>query len=206
MSGWKGAMARPVPAWLLLLLLPAAIACAMAAEWIVNGCAGTSAEENPIRVNEVMTSNHSAVRTSYGETADYIEVVNASGEPVSLEGCMVALGEKDKSYIFPSGVLGPGEVALLFCDDGPGESAEGEYRANFSLPAAGCAVVIRPSGQYGEETVDVPALERDTVWMRNEDGTMERSCQRGTVFPSYVFSGRRFPRGFLRSGSRAFCS
>ena len=174
--GWKSAMGRPLPVWLLALLVPAALACGLASEWIVNGFSGLSAPDNPLRINEVMTSNRSAVRTSYGETADYVEIVNVSDGTVSLEGCMLALAAKDKNYRFPAGELAPGETALVFCDDGPGVSGDGEYRAHFSLPASGCTVVFHPAGQYREESVAVPALEPDTAWVRGEGGEWEASA------------------------------
>lgn len=67
-----------------------------------------------VQINEVMTSNSRLLRDAADNAPDWIEVRNASAEPVNLAGWTLArTAEENHMFVFPDRVLAPGN-ALWF--------------------------------------------------------------------------------------------
>jgi hypothetical protein len=69
-----------------------------------------SADAQSIVINELMTSNAGAVQDEDGDTSDWIELYNNSGNPVNLQRWTITDDslETDK-WEFPAATLQPGE-------------------------------------------------------------------------------------------------
>ena len=129
-----------------------------------------------VQINEVMTANGRLFRDSAGRTPDWIEVRNASGEMVELEGWTLARGaEESHMFIFPQRTLAPGECVLVFADSTYEDGADG-YHAPFSLKAAGDTLMLFNPAGVAVEAINIPALAQNTVY-RRVDGGWEVSAQ-----------------------------
>jgi len=98
----------------------------------------------PLRITEVAASNRSGPTDSAGETEDWVELVNASDSPLSLEGYFLTDNRRRPlKWPFPSdAVLGPGERILVWCDGETDENGAEEFHAGFKLNADGDDVSV----------------------------------------------------------------
>lgn len=132
----------------------------------VGGGAVTAVAEieasDTVQLNEVMTSNGRLFRDAAGRTPDWIEVRNASGEMVELEGWTLARGaEESHMFVFPQRTLAPGECVLVFADSTYADGADG-YHAPFSLKAAGDTLMASTATPAGLKSISVsPAALRE---------------------------------------------
>ena len=123
-----------------------------------------------VQINEVMTANGRLFRDSAGRTPDWIEVRNASGEMVELEGWTLARSaEESHMFIFPQRTLAPGECVLVFADS-TYEDGAGGYHAPFSLKAAGDTLMLFNPAGVAVEAINIPALGKNAVYRRVEGG------------------------------------
>ena len=123
-----------------------------------------------VQLNEVMTSNSRLFRDAAGRTPDWIEVRNASGEMVELEGWTLARSaEESHMFVFPQRTLAPGECVLVFADSTYEDGADG-YHAPFSLKAAGDTLMLFNPAGVAVEAINIPALAQNTVYRRVDGG------------------------------------
>lgn len=91
-------------------------------------------------INEVMPFQTNIVANSLGEFEDWVELFNASDEPVNLGGYYLSDGRTNRTkFEFPDTVVNPGQHIIVWCDgnvDLPGLHAE------FSLTSDGEQVVF----------------------------------------------------------------
>ena len=144
-----------------------------------DGSVATVAEieaSDTVQLNEVMTANGRLFRDASGRTPDWVEVRNASGAPVELQGWTLArsAGEK-RIFVFPQRTLAPGECVLVFADSTYEDGAAG-YQAPFSLKAAGDTLMLFNPDGVAVEAINIPALAQDAVY-RRVDGGWEVSTQ-----------------------------
>jgi len=122
-------------------------------------------------INELMASNHTSLEDSFGRHPDWVELFNASGEAVSLDG--VCLSDKKgelERYRFPDGiVLGPNEYLIVFCS-GLKKGLEDELHTPFKLSAAGEALYLSKDGQI-IDSVLFEDMEPDVSLCRTGDGS-----------------------------------
>ena len=140
----------------------------------VGGGAVTAVAEieasDTVQLNEVMTSNSRLFRDAAGRTPDWVEVRNASGEAVELEGWTLARSaEESHMFIFPQRTLAPGECVLVFADSTYQDGADG-YHAPFSLKAAGDTLMLFNPAGVAVEAINIPALAQNTVYRRVDGG------------------------------------
>ena len=115
-----------------------------------------------LELSEVMSSN-TLYAAPDGYFYDWIEVHNPSDSPVSLSGYKLSDRTNKTKYTFPDEMLGAGEYRIVWCAPG----AEGAEYAPFALASAGGETVVltAPSGA-GSESVELPLLEKNTVYAR----------------------------------------
>lgn len=131
----------------------------------------------PLRLTEVMAGS-----TRYagpdGVPSDWIEVYNASSQPVSLEGYALSDREGERRYEFPAdAVLQPGEYRVVWCrTDGLSEDA-----APFGLSKNGEeTVVLLDAGNAVADRVRLPLLGDDESYALLEGGwTVTRQATPG---------------------------
>ena len=127
-----------------------------------------------VRINEVMSANDSAFYTESGETADWVEIINASDSAVDLEGYVLAQSASDTNrFVFPQTVLQPGEAALVFCDNTNHNTAGYEYHAPFAISRAGDTVMLFNASGTAVDSVNVPSLDNNMSYARVDSASWE---------------------------------
>ncbi|MDD5508708.1 MAG: CotH kinase family protein [Bacteroidales bacterium] len=116
-----------------------------------------------IVINEFMAANQSTIKDEYGQADDWIELYNASDEPVWLGDMYLSdnLGNPTK-WMLPDRTLLPGEFLLIWADDTPSQgdthtsyklAKEGEEIGIFGNTASGYAVI--DSVTFGTQNDDI---------------------------------------------------
>ncbi|MBN2192979.1 MAG: lamin tail domain-containing protein [Polyangiaceae bacterium] len=118
-----------------------------------------------LRINEVVSDNEGVYVDEYGQTDDYIEVYNASDEPIELGD--VWFIDASGRFQLPEGLLAPGEVRLLWAD------AEPEQGANHLPPKIareGERLRLELADGTIWDSVSVPSLAEHHAYARFPDG------------------------------------
>lgn len=117
-------------------------------------------------LSEIMSSN-TLYPAPDGGYYDWIEVYNPADTPVSLSGYRLSDRTDKAKYTFPDMMLGAGEYKIIWCAPG----VEGAEYAPFALARAGGETVVltAPSGTESE-SIELPALERNTAYAKENGG------------------------------------
>lgn len=122
-----------------------------------------------IKINEVMTSNRSAVRDDRGAYSDWLELVNVTSEPIDVTGWSVLDGQSRLvGFTFAQHVMQPGEVVLIYASGALQNTRGYAYHAPFKLSANGDSVVLRDENGSVVDSLDCPALLGNQSYARDE--------------------------------------
>ena len=122
-----------------------------------------------VRINEVCLRNVTGAKDADGEVCDWIELYNAGGESVSLEGWYLSdKTEELARWRIPALTLAPGEYAVIFASGK--NRTEGELHTDFSLSAGETLYLVTPIGTAAD-SVECPLTEDDAAFARLADGT-----------------------------------
>lgn len=70
-----------------------------------------------VRINEIMAKNLSGLQGQDGQPVDWVELYNASEQPVSLKGAGLSNKAGDAYvWVFPEYILAPGEYLVVYAD------------------------------------------------------------------------------------------
>ena len=129
------------------------------------------AASDVLQFSEVMSANGSALMAANNTWPDWIELTNAGSSPMNLEGYTIALQTNAlHQFIFPEMTLEPGACVVVYCDNTLVNSVGAELHAPFKLNSAGTSLMLfNPSG-VAVESINVPALERNTVYSKDSRG------------------------------------
>lgn len=134
-------------------------------------CIAIGAEDNGVRISEVMSRNRSTILSSNGILCDWVEIVNTGKTAADLSGAYLSDDpDEPAKWQIPQLVLQPGEYALIPC---AGSNAA-DTEANFALSAQ-CSVIL--TGKAGNKISQVvtPMLGEDRSWALQSDGTYAES-------------------------------
>jgi hypothetical protein len=123
-----------------------------------------------VEISEILADNAGGLEDEHGNTPDWLEVRNASTNPISLASIHLApkfFGASGR-YLFPSDrSLAPGEHMVIFCDDLPDL---GDYHAPFKIDKDGDRFMLTGAGPLGSRTlvnyVATPALKPNQAYAR----------------------------------------
>lgn len=103
-------------------------------------------------INEVMAANSATVADPSGEFEDWVELANATSQPIDLSGYHLTDDPLDaQRFTFPAGTVLPADGHLVvWCD---GDVAQPGLHASFGLSGSGEAVALFAPG--GIELLDV---------------------------------------------------
>ncbi len=120
-----------------------------------------SDREITVEITEIMYSNRTSIRDSYGDFSDWIEFENKGSETCSLEGFWLSDdSEMLMKWRFPDVSVKPGERLLVFCSGK--ESTEDELHTGFSLAKEGESLYFSyPSGAVRTTVIPTGRLEND---------------------------------------------
>ena len=133
---------------------------------------------NPIVINEIVTSNGESLTDETYGSPDWIELHNASDQPVNLFGWGLTDNIKngEKACTLPEVTIPAGGYLVLLATklDKTDELAwdgTSPICLGFSLKAAGETIVLINPYLQAVEEVAVPALNRDVSYARRDNGT-----------------------------------
>ena len=158
-------------------VLAAVCALALAAGFLLQSLlpapVGAAVEErvsaSAVRISEVMTANESAFAGEDGRYSDWVEVVNTGATDVSLKGYTLLNADDALAPLtFPDITLAPGEYLLIYCDGTLKNTAGYALHAPFRLSASGVTLGLYDAEGARVDAVDVPGLERNHVYRRNQ--------------------------------------
>ena len=172
-----------MPRW-IRVLLPLFVAVGLASVLLVDYGESVAQSAEPelrpgqefLRVNELMASNKKTLvdPNETGQTPDWIEIYNASSDPVSLDGLALADGEPlDGGFPITNGlVISPGGFMLFYAD---GDTKQGPQHTNFKLNGdSGESVILYEFAPRQEiQRVDFPPLGDDIAFGFKPDGSGE---------------------------------
>jgi len=126
--------------------------------------------DSPVRINELMSNNVSAVTDPAGEYDDWVELFNTTAEPVDLSG--YHLSDKQNQldlWQFPQGTIINGNSYLIvWCDNDLGQEG---LHANFALSKDGEQLYLStPNLLVADEVVFGPS-DPDMAYARVPNGT-----------------------------------
>ena len=134
-----------------------------------------------VLVNEVMASNKDTLEDGDGDSADWIELYNASGTTVELEGWGLSDNpDAPFAWVFPSKTLLAGQFLVVWASGKGSTGPSDELHTSFKLDASGEALVLtRPDGQPSD-VVTFPALGEDVSWGREQQVTSTQPVAEGS--------------------------
>lgn len=117
--------------------------------------------EITVEITEVMFSNRTSIRDSYGDFSDWIEFENTGTKSCSLEGFWLS-DDSDflMKWCFPDVSVKPGERLIVFCS--AHESTDDELHTGFSLSREGEALYFSyPSGSVRTSVTPTNKIGKD---------------------------------------------
>lgn len=130
-------------------------------------------ETGALVINEVCASSITTLRDEDGEYPDWIELHNASSQPIDLSNYALS-DDPDRlvKWRFPQGtVIEPGGYFVVFASGKDRAAAEGSWpHASFRLRSNGETVILSDVQGRLVDMTTYDLLEADTSWGRNEEG------------------------------------
>jgi hypothetical protein len=130
-------------------------------------------KSSTVVINEVLASNDTGLVDEVGDNEDWLELYNASAEPVDISGWMLSdsLAEDgvELSWVLPdSTTIEAGGYLLVWADK---DEEDGPLHADFKLSKDGETVsLLSPNGVVVDE-VTFPTLAADVSYGRSPDGS-----------------------------------
>ena len=132
----------------------------------------------PVRINEIMTANGSALTDSHGETSDWAEIANIGRSEINLKGYLLARNAKAGNvFVFPDITLQPGQCVLVYCDGRMQAETGEELHAPFRMSATGDVLMLFNKAEVAIDTVNVPAMAADQAYVRTGTSSWEISSE-----------------------------
>ncbi len=120
---------------------------------------------NPIRINEVMSSNGGIFTDQSGDAPDWIELYNSGKNVMNLGGYgLTDRIDEPFKWVFPDRALSPGKYLIVFAS---GKNLlGGELHTNFKISSDGESVYLFNPGASIVDSVKVIALKLNTSYGR----------------------------------------
>lgn len=121
-----------------------------------------------IVISEVQSANRSGITNMAGQLCDWIELHNPTDSPAVLDGYFLSDNpEKPMKWQITSLTIPAGGYEIICCTD----QEDATFEAPFGLSKNGCSLVLTgPVGTLITE-LTVPALQADTAWQLQADGS-----------------------------------
>ena len=136
-----------------------------------NAIAYRSVLASGLRINEVISANDSYLKGYYSKTCDWLELYNASAEPVELSDYFLSNNPgRPEKYRLPQKLLQPGEYYVIFLANSV-ENLNRDYEIlPFTLSSEGETLVLSKDGLV-VDMVNVPELAVDVSYGRIQGST-----------------------------------
>ena len=131
------------------------------------------ASSRGVRINEVMTSNKTALSDENGDYPDWIELINASNTAVDITGwSLLDKASRTAYFSFPDYQLDPGETVLVYASGRMANQQDSDFNAPFRLGSAGDTLMLSDAHSTVVESINIPALGADQSYARQDGGWM----------------------------------
>lgn len=140
---------------LLIIVIIAGLAV-LGAYLLKNAKREQEIKQNPVYINEYMSSNGSILKDEDAEYNDWIEIINAGDQVVNLEGYRITDdAEVLDKWIFPSVEIQPNSYLIIFASGKDKTDPAGEYlHTNFALDRKGENLYFsKPNGDAIDELI-----------------------------------------------------
>lgn len=127
-----------------------------------------------IYINEVQSSNGVTIEDEDGDTPDWIELYNASGEAIHLEGWGLSDNESSPfKWVFGDVTIGAGEYLVVFASskNRPAVTNGNRLHTSYGVSSDGEEVVLTEPGGVRVDFVPPMWIPRDYSLGRYPDGT-----------------------------------
>jgi hypothetical protein len=122
--------------------------------------------DDPLRINELMSSNDGAWLDEQGEADDFIELLNTGDATLELSDYV--LGDRPgHAWRLPSWQLAPRAIVVLWADDEP---EQGPLHLPFKLSASGDELLLGRDQGTAVDRAQLPALAPNESYARLPDG------------------------------------
>lgn len=147
--------------------------------------------DGPLRINEIMTSNRGALASEDGESPDWVELINQGERAVELGGYALAKTDSGTGvFTFPALTLQPQECVLVYADSRLRAEAGESLHAPFRLSSAGDTLMLFSPAGTALDTVNIPALGADEVYLRADRESWQVSADATPGLPNTAESMR----------------
>jgi hypothetical protein len=117
-----------------------------------------------IVINEFMSSNNETLFDEDGDSSDWLEIFNTSGESVSLAGYYLSDDIEDlHKWPFPAFVLSPESYLIIYCSSKNRSDIDMPLHTNFNLNAEGEDVLLVKDDEIIQHILPVD-LEEDIAF------------------------------------------
>ena len=127
--------------------------------------------QSQLYINEIMARNRGTIADESGQYDDWIELYNATDDPIELDGLFLSDDLSDPTkWVLPAVAISPRGFVLIWADR---DENAGELHANFSLSANSESVGLFESSNAGTkliDSLDFPLLDADVSYGRIPDG------------------------------------
>ena len=126
-----------------------------------------------VYINEICTNNKNSIKDIYGSSSDYIELYNSLDSSFDLTGYSLSNEENNlQKYTFPENTfIKPKSFLLIFLSKEA--SKDNEIHCNFKLSKKGDILFFSDKSGAFIEKIDIPAMDEDYSYGRNEEGNFE---------------------------------
>jgi len=129
------------------------------------------ASSRGVRINEVMTSNKTALSDEKGEYPDWIELINTSGETMDITGwALLDKASRTTYFTFPEYQLSPGEIVLVYASGHLANENGMDFNAPFRLSSSGDTLMLSDNHSTVVESINLPALGANQAYSRQDNG------------------------------------
>jgi hypothetical protein len=123
-----------------------------------------------LHIHEALYRNERSILDEDGDHSDFVELMNAGSEPISLSGWYLSDNpEKMTKWPLPDVAVAPGDFLLVFLSGK--DRTEGELHASFSL-GAGETLVLYDSVGRCFDTLPIPETEKNVSIGRDDGGNI----------------------------------
>ncbi len=112
-----------------------------------------------VRINEVMTSNKTALSDSEGAYPDWIELTNTTNNAIDITGwALLDKASRSTYFVFPEYGLEAGESVIVFASGHLKNENGADFHAPFRLGSAGDTLMLSDAHGVVVESINIPAL------------------------------------------------
>ena len=129
------------------------------------------ASSRGVRINEVMTSNKTALSDDKGAYPDWIELMNYSSSAVDISGwALLDKASRSTYFTFPEYVLDAGETVIVYASGRLSNEAEAAFHAPFRLSSAGDTLMLSDAHSTVVESINIPSLGANQAYAQRDGG------------------------------------